>query len=443
MLAALLLLLPELAQAVLMDSPTTKEDADRDLLWSKNERACTPEELSTLHSTDPSITICGLGTMQWDQDGLLTISYAALQGTRYDFVLARDVPNVYITHTAYYNDQACNSFDSCSQNGYPLVDQYQYDCSNVYCGPNARRDCNGNTQSVPCSDGNNPTPIRTHAEVECDRLRGALDEAFSCGPCTSNEGIAEYSCDGGCLGCTANGECLQQVVTPFWLDSRTGVQQCNEFTATGDVLCVANVFGPRNLDRVPISTQCLATWSQEQCACEICGQNELGGPLRSIDCSSVTSVSNSVFNECTGQVSGTFEVLNSMSPDACPAQEQAPVMTPPPVDPPVVVPPTAPAPVASPAQTPDVQPQQTPVEPPVQSPNVQPMQVPVEAPVAESESEPVKDSGDDPEADSGATTTIQSSGCKGLGDGWWLLCLSQWSCCYLATQGLIPFRLTK
>jgi len=411
---------PQLTQAVLLIpnsegfSPLNHEE--RNLVLDRSERPCTQAEFNDARAfIDPTVRICSVGLVQWDEDGLLVSSFTFVSGVRINSLGQNDRT----FYKGHYNNQECNDFGRCSvyePTTQFLPNQYAYDSSNVYCGPNAIRDCFGVTQSVPCNAGTDPpTPIRTHAEVECDRSRRLVDTSTQpCGNCVSNDnGIIEYSCDEGCLGFDGV-SCLNQVLTYFWLDSQEGLQWCVEYSASGDLFCVATVTDPKNGDGIPISVGCVSAWNGEECTCEICGQTEQG-VFRSIDCSPVTGVSNSVFNECTGISSGSFDLINSLRPDACAAQEQTPV------DPPVLGPPVAPVlpPMAPPIQNPVLSPTGSSS---VQSSNVQ---VPVEAPVSESENDHVKDTKEDGEADSGEATTIPTSGGRGGDAGswwwWWLL----------------------
>jgi hypothetical protein len=132
-----------------------RSQKDRDLVFSSITSPCSDDLLQLLQLSDPTttntsmqITNCTETEIKWDEDGILTANLVRTVRAPSDLVST--------TYKAYYNNgtDTCQGFNGCVvPNGtegfitYP--GQYEYDCSNVYCGPNAARQCDGTYRDNP------------------------------------------------------------------------------------------------------------------------------------------------------------------------------------------------------------------------------------------------------------------------------------------------------
>ncbi|OEU08157.1 hypothetical protein FRACYDRAFT_250386 [Fragilariopsis cylindrus CCMP1102] len=93
---------------------------------------------------------CTKKIIQWDPDSILNVEMLE--------VISSNPVGFY--YPIYDGNKFCQSGDFCRTytDGFLdiLYDEYTYDCSNIYCGPNAIRDCAGNSMTVPCTDSLHP-----------------------------------------------------------------------------------------------------------------------------------------------------------------------------------------------------------------------------------------------------------------------------------------------
>jgi hypothetical protein len=131
---------------------------------------------------------------------------------------------------------------------YPLLNDYGYDCSNIYCGPNAIRDCvTGESKSVPCTGDLVSTPeIESHEMIECKRRRQLITESITkgtCSECTDQDGEVSFTCDEPCYGCFPDGNCVTNpTVTHAFFGRLSLTSACQTLSATGDRECLKNLY---------------------------------------------------------------------------------------------------------------------------------------------------------------------------------------------------------
>lgn len=132
----------------------------RDLVWAETSQVCDEQNLNSALSVDPTIDLCYQGEIQWDKESTLEVSWRFRNG--YTTFLGSTINVPITTYVASYQNRGfCDLFDGCSSvsSGDILFGQYAYDCSNIYCGPNARLDCNGNYQDTVCPAGVDPASL--------------------------------------------------------------------------------------------------------------------------------------------------------------------------------------------------------------------------------------------------------------------------------------------
>ena len=338
--------------------------AKRDLIWSETESLCSVETLNSLASVTNGLDFCTEGTFQWDRDGILsgswffTNSYTTITSFGHPLIL----PLALTTYTARYLDSGvCEEFDGCvsAVTDDPLFGQYGYDCSNVYCGPNARRDCNGNYQDTVCPTGVDESAlvdIPTLRDVNCQRFRSVLDENLGVDVCTSCEerssDLYAIGCGLECAGCNADGVCVTTSETVWFTELGDVHETCATVSDTGDEWCLSQLVPPGFGQSGTISQfHCTFSLNDEDCDCSICGTAD---PNSSVfrptevffraDCSSV--VPNSIYDQCSDTYSGAFSILGDQLDEntVCTEDQMSSSMTTPPI-------PVIPIAVASPASS--------------------------------------------------------------------------------------------
>lgn len=187
---------------------------DRDLVWSEDLSTCSDELLQGLLALDPAINLCIRTDIRWDEAGTLT---AIEVFTSRPYVRGSFAPFAYSVYTAYYDGQQCTSFDGCSivSTGVSFPGQYTYDCTNVYCGPNAARDCDGTYRDTQCTATNQAsttTKIPFLRNVNCEVFEGLVGKAGyteTCGVCAGSVDpeLTSITCQPQCDSCDSNG-CL-------------------------------------------------------------------------------------------------------------------------------------------------------------------------------------------------------------------------------------------
>lgn len=254
-----------------------------------------------------------------------------------------------------------------------------YAFSNVYCGANARRDCNGNYEDVACPPGVDPgsfQEIPFLREVNCVKFLQVIDANtnLSCGGCQGDEdGLYLIECDEVCLGCNGDEECFSQKETLAFSEGRDINQVCYENQATGDVACNV-IAGPAGRSTGGLRLHgCAVEVNGSECSCSVCGFKSgsdrfglgwyaIGEVLYEAQCPD-----GSGFNQCTGTGSGVYGTGALDSNLQCPLEMGSmPVPPPPTMMNPVVVP--SPATPTAPNQPAPVAPVVQPVTPPMATP---------------------------------------------------------------------------
>ena len=306
---------------------------ERNLIWSRTPLVpCDAQTLRLVLLIDPTVTVCTVSTLQWDPQGWLQIDYVLTVGLRNNPVGGGQIPDTNEQYTAYYDGRQCNSFDSCVLTSIDrtLLEVYSYDCSNVYCGPNAVRDCEGNLYDQPC-DGEDPPPeeLPTNAQLSCLRNQQLLaqlsDQGDVCAPSECAPvplGDLDFTtktwmlgCDPECVGCSeTTGKCYEVMNEVFFGEIARANRNCiTDDTPEKNTFCFTRVYGPVYLaddgeTYVHFGTACTAWWNGNACECNPCNPETPvveGEPmLLSVDCSAHDE--ESVSNDCTGDVGGVF-----------------------------------------------------------------------------------------------------------------------------------------
>ncbi|OEU11763.1 hypothetical protein FRACYDRAFT_244886 [Fragilariopsis cylindrus CCMP1102] len=146
------------ATGAVIDKAPPSLSVQRQLVWSISATPCDAATLANAQQIiDPFIDSCTESWIRWDPDSILNI--------KVHFFLAF-APSL-ASYTIYYpiydgnKNEYCQSANSCgilTDDLYSYIkdEEYAYDCSNIYCGPNAIRDCFGNSMTVPCTDSLDP-----------------------------------------------------------------------------------------------------------------------------------------------------------------------------------------------------------------------------------------------------------------------------------------------
>jgi hypothetical protein len=383
---------------------------DRDLMISSTTSPCSDDLLRSLQLSDPStttnasmrITNCTETEIQWDEDGILTANLVRTVRVPSDLVLT--------TYKAYYNNgtNACQGFNGCvvpnGTEGFVIYPgQYEYDCSNVYCGPNAARECDGTYRDSPQC----PANVTDEASLpDIPILRNVNCEAFSsfmiesdeeevffglCGACQEDDqGLTTITCEPYCVGCNGNTTaCITSHALFVFSEHQLIYVWCGT-TTDGPVQCLT-MRSPAQFDSSadPSLLSCELTVDGVACAsCSVCG---LGLGLDDLykwanltfqaDCTNVDQVSKINFCDATGTGTGVFAPFfdSDFDPAMCPNETAALVpliRAPPPIGTPITIvtqpqaptaiPPVLPPTTAAPATSPSAPLATTkPVPPPV------------------------------------------------------------------------------
>jgi hypothetical protein len=274
-----------------------------------------------MQAARPDLTVCVMSEIQWDPDRLLVITAI----TTFGFAL-QDPLTIYVP--IYTPTQSfCQLFDTCFliATFAPLYNEYAYDCSNVYCGENAVRDCSGNYQSVDCA-GSAVAEIPTLAQVTCERILAEMSDSVraSCNP-TSCEldpttGGWFYTCVPSCVGCDDD-SCYESTLTRHLREQIEDVRVC--FTdEEGNEACVTKSFVQlifeladdfESFNFFYNSFECTADYNGQACAsCTPCGVTTGPLPVEEdfdyvIDCSNIEA--GSVWNRCDQTATGLWEFV--------------------------------------------------------------------------------------------------------------------------------------
>jgi len=335
-----LLILPQVSAAA----------ADRHLLWSVSESVCDTATLDRvqLFNANLNIQTCFTTEYLWDPDALLVFIGTSTTGT-YLSPSGDEVFDVQDNLAAFYapTQGACQGVDRCllPDTLELLPQQYTYDCSNVYCGEHAIRDCGGNYQSVACPQGRNDLEIPTYAKVTCEGVLTRLSEtdraacnptscqldpllgidlttwSFTCQPSSSNES-SEVANDNRCLEAT-----VSRLFGEWFQHSRV----CNT-DESGNEFCLTLSFGPLKMEnnefwvpRLHHGFGCTAEYNGQTCdSCMPCGEPGATGRLEAgesfstdVDCSNIQA--DSRLNGCDQTATGVLEFFYKEGGDlACP-----------------------------------------------------------------------------------------------------------------------------
>jgi hypothetical protein len=292
-----------------------------------------------------NIVSCLASEIQWDPDALLVISFVTL--TVVYPLPASQALDVQTTYVAEYTPTQgyCQSVDFCGDANTLVIlyDQYAYDCSNVYCGEHATRDCSGNYQSVACSPQGTVVPeIPTLAQVSCERALAEMSDTdrTACSPtcCQFDPTTVQwyYTCQPICVGCipTTTGtnddnSCFQSTLSRYFGELvKEAIRVC--FTDDeGNTLCQSKWFGPLAINYYDEPTPflsytvvgCTAEYNGQDCeSCTPCGVStlRLGENFNlAIECSTIQAGSR--YNGCDQTATGLWDFFNEVDSSLCPS----------------------------------------------------------------------------------------------------------------------------
>jgi hypothetical protein len=365
---------------------------DRDLMFSSTTSPCSRGLLQSLQLSDPTtttntsmrITNCTETEIQWDEDGILTANLVRTVRAPTDLVST--------TYKAYFNNgpDACRGFNACvvPSNGtegfvvYP--GQYEYDCSNVYCGPNAARECDGTYRDNPqCpADVTNEAllpDIPILRNVNCGSFSSWVEtvEQFAelCGACQEDDqGLTTVTCESYCDGCNGNNTVCKTVQELLVFSEHQLTYVLCETITGGPVQCLT--------ERSPADFNSFADPSLFSCeltldgvACASCSVIDCGSGLNGLyrwfdvdyqaDCTNVDQVSKVIGCDATGTGVFAQSYYDDVDPAMCPEGDDNEtavvplIRAPPPIGTPITIvaqppAPTAIAPVLPPTAAPPV-----------------------------------------------------------------------------------------
>ena len=313
-----------IATATAIVKPSPSLSVQRQLVWDETYEFCDAAKLlNAQQMIDITMFSCYEGYIQWDTDSILMVDRNFYQGWS-------------MTYPYYYpifdSNKECLSFFPCTFNDYGsgyVSGQYGYDCSNVYCGPNAIRDCaTGESRTVPCTDGLVSSPeIPSFELVECqqNRLAGldgyglGLLQGLVCSECApvddnGDGSVISYSCASPSIGCYEGDiiDCLTDVSysSSFFPYGRS-TTLCVTLGSVGNFCFTSDVYGLLFDINESIfdyqSSSCTAELNGASCSCSICGVGwnpYTSFPLKIVDCS--TDDISLAFDECSGTSSGLY-----------------------------------------------------------------------------------------------------------------------------------------
>jgi hypothetical protein len=374
-----------------------QQDQHRDLVWNEDAKWCSTDKIYRLQIyIDPTIFQCSFLMVNWDANGILTA-----RGELYIGKTADGQNNATTTWTAEYLktrdtqdvEYSCTGFGQCGPNLVPassgvIPGQYWYDCTNVYCGPQASRDCTGRYQdnSASCPAGvlvaDDPAQrpiIPTLQSISCDYFHSYLETteyADTCSACVAGGTTTTSTIT--CPPRNVNGDGLLTLDERFDFTElhRSDVECVTSTQSSQQRVCLTKtapvLYGAyANLDQFT----CATTVDGAACnSCTVCGHNDDARNaqlnrytsvdlLYKVDCTNLDGISQ--YNACDGTITGLFIPLTSalVVKQGVPTAPSPPITTaiPPPPAPmamPVAVPPpppptpatsvTAPAPVPAP-----------------------------------------------------------------------------------------------
>ena len=292
--------------------------ANRRLIWHEfSEEVCDDEQLTVALAIDSTYQTCIYGAIQWDPSNTLFISYIVTSG-------ASDPNLQFYARYSGNSNELCFGITTCTKQvpneiyteEYVILDDYGYDCSNIYCGPNAIRDCaTGLSSSVPCTGNLVSSPeIPSHELVQCTKVRQSYPEGTDCSECAlGDEGEIYFECNLQCQGCLTDGNCATNPAVRHAFQGRIIARRdCRTWSVSGAEECTARFVGGIVIDDPQWyyeSASCAHTWNGEACICEVCGYDDQSTPLISTDCSDAVGVAETGYNECTGTYTGAFAIV--------------------------------------------------------------------------------------------------------------------------------------
>jgi hypothetical protein len=305
---------------------------DRDLVFSSTTSPCSDDLLQLLQLFDPTtsntsmqITNCTETEIQWDEDGILSAKLIRTVRAPSDLVST--------TYQAYYSNgtDACQGFNGCvvpnGTEGFVVYPgQYEYDCSNVYCGPNAARECNGTYRDNPqcpanVTDEASLPDIPILRNVNCEAflsfmIESGKEKVFfgSCGACQEDDqGLTTITCEPYCGSCNGNNTVCITVHESLVFSEHQLIYVGCQTTTGGPILCLT-ARSPAQFDSFadPSLFSCEATVDGVACAsCSVtdCGLSVDGlytfrNVTQQIDCTNVDQVSK--LNVCDATGTGVF-----------------------------------------------------------------------------------------------------------------------------------------
>mmetsp|Transcript_27258 Transcript_27258/g.54503 ORF Transcript_27258/g.54503 Transcript_27258/m.54503 type:complete len:434 (+) Transcript_27258:13-1314(+) len=322
-------------------------NSNRQLAWAEEEAVCSAEEMAQAQQNYFAVDVrtCFQGQVQWDPDATLVANFRAVTGFWYT-ASNIDITQffgavVYLASHSNSNGENCRYFDYCITDTFlPILGSYAYDCSNVYCGPNAIRDCSGATQTVACTNGLVSSPeIPPIGLVDCRKQRQTHQDEEGCSKCTVDEdddGTFSFTCVPPCPACSLldGTACFQTSITHHFNLGNIGRWYCQTSDSSGDEFCFYVVAGTLvsdlNNDGQPTFawSECGATWNGEVCSsCTICGLKDDAWPLVTLDCSNIPAVVNSVFDQCSNIATGVFQELEESCASTTTTTSQNPAVS--------------------------------------------------------------------------------------------------------------------
>ena len=317
------------ATGAVIDKAPPSLSVQRQLVWSISATPCDAATLANAQQIiDPFIDSCTESWIRWDPDSILNIK------VHFFLAFAPSLASYTIYYPIYDGNKICQSGDSAADSimiitgegldlsVYLLYDEYTYDCSNVYCGPNAIRYATGESMTVPCTDGLVSLPEIPSGElVRCLKDRQLTLQIFGdqndeiCSECTAvgeDGNTFTYSCATPCESCfedgSGNSNCLTDVsfTKTFWPQAGS-TNYCETVGSAGNHCFTTRftqaVWDPLlNIFEYPTS-ECTAEWNGVSCNCSICGVGD-SGPLFIVDCS--TNDVALAYDQCSVTSSGVY-----------------------------------------------------------------------------------------------------------------------------------------
>lgn len=338
--------------STLLQQSSEESHTTRDLVWIETLENCDDTTFASFARTYPDIRSCFIYGVQWDAEG-------TIKATGYNvFFKDGEFFDTLTVWVASYNGNSCDKFDSCVFGTRRFPGLYAYDCSNVYCGPNAARTCAGEyTASSTCPSGETEASlpdIPFLRDVDCQRFlinniqyNGLEDYCSSC-EYNADVDVNVVTCALGCQDCSENGDCVTQEDSFYFSETRF-VQEITWTTTLGSSLSVLKR-GPPQVDGFasPSVFNCLAYLNGSECSCTICGNRNDSTVTKTldlfvtVDCTDVDGVT--FGSDCIDKDmwTGVYETIASVN--EC-SKDQAPVAAP--ANTPIVSPTIDNAPAAS------------------------------------------------------------------------------------------------